>query len=878
MKRSFAILALSALSVFPGTAQAQLEPLEPVNPSPTTVTDGPSEEVVSSWFIELKGNPKAAGGSAAALANEKTKFRAAAKGAGVSFTEKYSYDTLFNGFSVRVSEAGASRLARLPQVKNVYPVIEMRVPEVEPGPVTDLSTAISTTQAEIAQNTLGLTGQGVFVAILDTGIDIDHPDLGGCFGPGCRVAYGRDYVGDAYNNDGASPNFNPVPTPDAIPDDCNGHGTHVAGIVGANGGIKGVAPNVTLGAYRVFGCEGSTSADIMVAAMEQILADGADVVNISIGSAYQWPQYPTAVAADLLVDNGVVVVTSAGNNGANGAYAVGAPGVGEKVIATANFNNTVLKSPVFLLSPDDAKISYSASNGGAPVPFTGTLTLARTGTTATVDDGCAALPAGSLTGKAALIRRGTCGFYDKVINAKNAGAVAVVIYNNAAGVIVPNVFPPNPPGTGPAVGIPVVSVTAADGAIIDGRIAAGATTLTWSALTNGTPIAAANLISASSSYGMSPNLSLKPDIGAPGGSIRSTFPLELNAYANLTGTSMASPHVAGAAALLLEARPGTPALQVRDIFQNSAVPHVWSGNPGLGFFDLVHRQGAGMIKIADAIQATTLVQPGKLSLGEFEAGSAPIVRTLTFTNNGTSAVTYDLSHTPALATGGSTYAPSFFAGFASVSFSAPSVTVPAGGTATVNASIVPSVGLADRSQYGGWVVATPQGGGRELRVPYSGFKGDYQSIQVLVPTTQAYPWLAKIVAGAYVKQAAGVTFTMQGDDFPVVLYHFEHQARRLEIAVHDAATGQPVHPVFHTVAAGDYLGRNSGATTFFGIIWDGTRIHSNSSNGHDDNVKFKDVPDGQYVLVLKVLKALGDANNPAHWETWTTPAFTIDRP
>jgi hypothetical protein len=89
-----------------------------------------------------------------------------------------------------------------------------------------------------------------------------------------------------------------VPDPD--PDDCNGHGTHVAGIVGANGTVVGVAPDVTFGAYRVFGCEGSTTADIMIAAMEMAYADGMDVLNMSIGSAFQWPQYPTAVAASNL--------------------------------------------------------------------------------------------------------------------------------------------------------------------------------------------------------------------------------------------------------------------------------------------------------------------------------------------------------------------------------------------------------------------------------------------------------------------------------------------------------------------------------------------------------------------------------------------------
>ena len=145
--------------------------------------------------------------------------------------------------------------------------------------------------------------------------------------------------------------------------DCNGHGTHVAGIVGASGdtstgGARGVAPGVTFGAYRVFGCAGSTTDDIMIAAMERALADDMDVLNMSIGAAFQWPQYPTAQASDRLVNRGVTVVASIGNSGANGVYSASAPGVGEKVIGVASFDNSHINALTFRVNPSGQQVPY----------------------------------------------------------------------------------------------------------------------------------------------------------------------------------------------------------------------------------------------------------------------------------------------------------------------------------------------------------------------------------------------------------------------------------------------------------------------------------------------------------------------------------------
>lgn len=411
------------------------------------------------WLVELSQPPLADGGSASDLKSEKQAFRAAAQSAGVAYKERYSFDNLWNGLSIEINPNDLTRVARLPGVKAIYPNVTLSLPEPPGENNPELITALAMTGADIAQNVLGLTGAGVNVGIIDTGLDYDHPDLGGCFGPGCRVFTGYDFVGDAFNSSGSGAALIPVPDPD--PDDCAGHGTHVSGIVGANGAIKGVAPGVRFGAYRVFGCTGTTSTDIMIAAMERALADGMHVVNMSIGSARQWPQFPSAAAATRLVNKGVVVVCSAGNEATQGLYAASAPGVGHKVIGVAAFNNTHLNLPVFTVSPDNTAIPYNGASGAPPAPLSGTSPMARTGTTSSTADACAALPAGSLTGKVALIRRGTCSFYTKAFNAQNAGAIGVVLYNNVAGFVSPTVA-----GT-PPITIPVVATSDTFGALID---------------------------------------------------------------------------------------------------------------------------------------------------------------------------------------------------------------------------------------------------------------------------------------------------------------------------------------------------------------------------------------------------------------------------
>lgn len=858
MKRFIGLLAILVLLVanfaYPASAQDE---------GPLDETISPEVDIANLvaeghrlWFIEFNSLPLADGGNPTRIAKEKTDFELAAQRARISYTLRFSFDSLWNGISIDVNPANLNRLARLPGVKAVYPVISIDHGPATPLNVPELTTALQMTGADVAQSELGFTGKGIKVAVMDTGIDYDHPDLGGCFGPGCRVAMGWDFVGDDYNADPSSPLYNPIPSPDPFPDDCNGHGSHVAGIIGANGELKGVAPEVTFGAYRVFGCEGSTEADIMVAAMQAALADGMQVLNMSIGSGFTWPQYPTAQAADRLVTSGMVVVASIGNNGTSGVFAAGAPGLGHKVIGVASYDNTHISALSFNVNPGGAQVPYLELSTTEPAPTSGV-----SDPLVDVGLGCnTQVVYPDVSGKTALIERGTCTFEEKYARAVNAGATGVVIFNNVTGVF-----------AGGGVinrGKWGVGISRADGLAIRSLLTAGETvTIEFT----GVRVEAANptggLISSFSSYGLAPDLTLKPDIGAPGGLIRSTYPLEKGGYAILSGTSMSSPHVAGAVALLLQAHPSYNPTTVRTVLQNHADPKNWSGNPGLGFLDFVHRQGAGMVDIVGSILSSTMVQPSKLSLGEIETGS--VTQTLTIKNTSTSTKTYDLWHVPALATGptsaGSTYfAFGTYASFAGVSFSQPSVTLGPMGVARVDVIITRPA--SDLRQFGGYLVLTSSDGTEELVVPYAGFSGNYQALPAMVPNPAGLPWLLK--NGGIVGAGDNPTYTLVGDDIPVFWVQLAHQLRSLtgEVFMIDRkGRSIPYYRAFHE----DYLPRNAASNNVWAFSFDGTTVAGTTTMV---------VPDGQYYVVLKGLKALGDPNNPAHWETWTSPVFTIDRP
>ncbi|KAM0552020.1 hypothetical protein ACHAPJ_008130 [Fusarium lateritium] len=257
--------------------------------------------------------------------------------------QNFDCSDVFNGMVIETNTDNADTLRQMEGVVNVWQAHTVRKPEVEEsqqGPSTSIRNySIHHWTGVDRLHAAGIRGKGATVAIIDTGIDYTHKALGGCFGPGCKVKGGYDLVGADWDthNEKRFPK-----QPDNDPMDYQGHGTHVAGIVAAeNEWLTGVAPDAELLIYKVFSDDPweTDEATIMQALCDAYNA-GADVITSSIGQPNGWSDNPWAVLASRLVDKGIVVIASAGNEGEFGPFYSSSGAVGHGVLAVAAANVT----------------------------------------------------------------------------------------------------------------------------------------------------------------------------------------------------------------------------------------------------------------------------------------------------------------------------------------------------------------------------------------------------------------------------------------------------------------------------------------------------------------------------------------------------------
>jgi len=424
----------------------------------------------------------------------------------------------------------------------------------------------------------GLNGQGIKVGIIDTGIDYNHPDLLG-YGPSGKVIGGYDYVDSSEK-----------------PLDTNGHGTEVAGIIAADGNFTGIVPKSKLFSYKVSSTGEAVSSDYIVEAIQQAMQDGVNVVNISLGINRTNDQIDNAI--DEAVKKGIVIVVAAGNNGPQGDT-IGSPGKDINAITVGASYNNLTSSLVATFEVD--KNQYQV------LPMVGVKDLSSPIEGKIVYGGYGRLQdLQNLDVKGAILleERGSdvkgqkVYFSEKEKNAANLGAKALVVFNNETGIFFGELIGPNKTA-GYAPRIPVISLSQEDGVALKSMLTSN-TTGSLNMFYH------PDFVAVFSSQGPVSPFYIKPDLVAPGVFVNSTT---LGGKYNLTsGTSFAAPHVAGAAAIILQKYPGLSPSDVASLLVTTTDPVT----DAYGKLFPISAVGSGRLNITRALESNLIISPHSL--------------------------------------------------------------------------------------------------------------------------------------------------------------------------------------------------------------------------------------------------------------------------
>ncbi|WP_264031361.1 S8 family peptidase [Cellulosimicrobium sp. SH8] len=719
----------------------------------------------------------------AQLADDVVPQQATARSAGARDPQQVSVtSTLVAGVVVTGDAARVRDLARDASVVTVYRII--------PKKPANKGTDVFTRALETWQST-GLTGEGVRIGIIDTGIDYTHKAFGG---PGTQEAFdeaygdrgtgpvpdgtfdelkflgGHDFAGYDYDASGTVPGTTLVPTPDENPIDSldsvgSGHGSHVAGTTAAYGVTAdgetfdgdystltdisdwqvgpGSAPEAGLYALKVFGDLGG-STGVVVDALEWAadpngdgdLSDRLDIVNLSLGSDGSPADDPENLFIDQLSRLGTLSVIASGNAG-DVTDVGGSPGNARTALTVANsvgdtqtFDAVRVDAPAALAGEYPAQNSQDYAGGAdvtAPVAFV-----------AGDFSGCAAFTpeqAAAVAGKIAFLywddndATRACGSAARFNNAQAAGAVGVLLSSELSSFVA---------GIAGNAGIPGAQLTGPSHDALRPAIEAGEVTMTVGpsfALSSFVSIPEiGDTLNSGSSRGVHGSLGIaKPDVAAPGTGIASVASGHLDGASIKSGTSMATPHVAGIAALVKEAHPGWAPAEVKASVMNTATHDVFTGPSGTGTAYGPERVGSGRVDAVDAVENTTLAYASQdsdqvsVAFGVVPVGKDTVTvrKTVTVQNTGDAPKTYATS-----------FAQSSTAGGATVSVAPASVTVPAGQRTVVTVTLTADpatlakeldpTSSADSglgvprdfvSSVSGRVVLTPTDGTAALRVP-----------------------------------------------------------------------------------------------------------------------------------------------------------------
>ncbi|KAH7033023.1 peptidase S8/S53 domain-containing protein [Microdochium trichocladiopsis] len=776
---------------------------------------------------------------------------------------------------------------------------------------------------------LNITGKGVKIGILDTGIDYTHPALGSGFGPGFKVAGGADLVGDDYTGMNM-----PVPDPDPLAK-CleGGHGTHVAGIIGAEDpegvgfGLIGVAPGAGLYMYRVFGCFGSVTDDVIMAALQRAGEDGVDVISMSLGYDSIWEAgslYEPIFNA--LAAKGVGAVVAAGNSGGRGPYFASEPSLNPSVISVGSAGNINFATLYNAVDSQGKEVEYASI---IPLEDSGVhhvATITPEPSWCTLNDMKQAVEPFTDKKNVILLVPNRLGCYAFAQFSKETG-VTQIWQDTPDGVD----FRVEPPGAAYTL-TPISSKTLdmmMEGVAQDGR---NYTLSFKDRAVHDAEQPTKGTMSSFSSFGPTMEMSLKPQLTGIGGNILSTWPTtDGTGYAIISGTSMSTPMMAGIYALVKETNPHLSPREIKERLQTTSRPLSELADQSL--LSTPAQQGAGLVDALRAVQSIgTSVSPSELSLRDSATAST---RKITIENHSANTQTYVIGHKGAAAVDA---VPQFHVenknniwrwvanaagAYASSEALPKSVEIAAGAKATVEVTITPPKGLeiSKMPLYGGYVTIKSSQG-QEWSVPYIGVPYSRAEQDTLATTDETLfkpvdqpeppagvpvlPYLfnsnsrkrnigidtytfgggdgvamrAVIVQpSAYMRidvVAANVDFNATHPGFDKEEVHDLRQPKGLDLETLDNEIGVRSYGALQTIVGGhnmpkfpynEWYWRGYGD---YGLWWtDGVVGLMNGTTYA--------VPDGDYRILIRALRFGQDVNKAESYESWLSPVVRVEK-
>ncbi|APA15397.1 hypothetical protein SS1G_09060 [Sclerotinia sclerotiorum 1980 UF-70] len=859
------------------------------------------------------------------------------RAASISYNIRHEFDsTAFTGLSISVTQSGTDeelqlQLLEIPGVTGVWPVYEVPRPGTFSNLTNSENTSVDisslgkrqtkgTTTGNLASalemggidklHAKGIKGKGIKIGIVDTGVDYRHPALGGGFGPGFKIAGGYSFV----NDNGVLGN-SPDPLSTCI---TGGHGTHVSGILGMDPisgdgyfPISGVAPEASLYMYRTFDCANAGGSDTIMAGMLKAQGDGVDIISMSLAIGTEWPSTPDPLASVVqsITQAGIAVIVAVGNDGSASQYstelfAADYPAVDPSAIAVGAIANKFFPLVYPAVDSTNASLGYASV---WPLNVTGPVHVYL------LSDGCDSgtwTNALNTVNESGLLNSTIFAFEAfKTISYCNPNEIAsawssstvlplyVMGFNSDIGnpyLLEYNVFSPSFFGA-----IQYINLNTDDGATLVNNYGLAGGFPSYTLIFTGDkytspPQHSGGLVDYYSNFG--PNYftyDLKPQISAPGGHILSTYPLgPTSNYAILSGTSMATPYVAGCFALLKSQFPSASISQILNLLQVTATPVNWVWDSTI--LSATAQQGAGLINAHDAIFAQSVISPGQIVLGDDSTHTVFGAANITIENTSGSSKTYTLSHVGAGYTDGqlSGQDSNQIALYGTGVFPTPTVTLASGESKTVDFSITPPTGVvaSNRPVFGGFIKITSSAGETYtvpyIGPPYSMYNTSYISvIQVAGFDAAGLPekdnGFLQINPTRQYGIAANIpqqyTLAFRFDLLPANTNITAHTNafKTPQLFSYYSSKSTPKSSIFGHPSFGTYTNRS--ATIASGAIQPGNYIQywTNAQVTGDDGVSYN-VGDGDYRFFASVLRWGGQEGKIEDYDTWLGPVMRFN--